>query len=180
MQGGGVPAGRQEEARSEAYLDVRCTDERPLCPFERGLRSRKLGEVRKGGVPPSEESLRRRWAFFNSLVMHYPFTAIVGQEPIKLALLLNAINPLIGGVLIQGEKGTAKSTTVRALAQLLPALDVVADCPYACATDDPDVMCAGCRRRREQGETLPVVQRPMRVVELPLNASEDRGGGGRG
>ena len=106
--------------------------------------------------------------------MHYPFTAIVSQEEIKLALLLNAINPLIGGVLIQGEKGTAKSTTVRALAQLLPALDVVADCPYACATDDPDVMCAGCRRRREQGETLPVVQRQMRVVELPLNASEDR------
>jgi len=57
-----------EEVRSEAYLDVRCNDERPHCPFERGLRSRKLGEVRKGGVPPSEESLRGRWAFFNSLL----------------------------------------------------------------------------------------------------------------
>jgi len=63
-----VPAGRQEEVRSEAYSDVRCNDERPHPPSERGLCSRKLrGEVRKGGVPPSEESLRRRWAFFNSL-----------------------------------------------------------------------------------------------------------------
>ena len=69
MQGGAVPAGRQEEARSEAYLNVRCNDERPHPPFERELRSRKLpGEVRKGGVPPSEESLRRRWAFFSSLL----------------------------------------------------------------------------------------------------------------
>src|SRR3990170_7927750 len=69
MQGGAVPAGRQEEARSETYLAVRCNDERPYSPFERGRRSRKLlGEVRKGGVPPSEESLRPRWAFFSSLL----------------------------------------------------------------------------------------------------------------
>ena len=67
----------------------------------------------------------------------YPFTAIVGQDEMKLALVLNAINPTIGGVLIRGEKGTGKSTAVRALARLLPELNVVADCLYRC---DPDAV----------------------------------------
>jgi magnesium chelatase subunit D len=103
-----------------------------------------------------------------------PFTALVGQESMKQALVLNAVNPSIGGVLIRGEKGTAKSTAVRALATLLPDLEVVADCVYGCPPDQPEVQCAECRARVARGEDLPVAQRQMRVVDLPINASEDR------
>ncbi len=104
----------------------------------------------------------------------YPFTALVGQDPMRLALELNAVNPAIGGVLIRGEKGTAKSTAVRALARLLPELEVVKGCHYSC---DPqsDRLCADCQLRVEDGESpLPSERRRMRVVELPIYASEDR------
>src|SRR5436305_4722635 len=104
----------------------------------------------------------------------YPFSAIVGQEEMKLALILNAIQPAIGGVLIRGEKGTAKSTAVRALAAVLPELAVVSDCPFSCPPNQPEAMCASCRNRLEQGESLPISHRRMRVVDLPINASEDR------
>ena len=104
----------------------------------------------------------------------YPFTALVGQEPMKRALVLNAVNPAIGGVLIRGEKGTAKSTAVRALARLLPEIEVVADCPYGCPPDAPELQCADCRERAAASRPLPVASRRMRVVELPINASEDR------
>jgi magnesium chelatase subunit I len=104
----------------------------------------------------------------------YPFSAIVGQEEMKLALILNAIQPAIGGVLIRGEKGTAKSTAVRALAAVLPELAVVSDCPFSCPPNQPEAMCSSCRNRLEQGESLPVSHRRMRVVDLPINASEDR------
>ena len=104
----------------------------------------------------------------------FPFTALVGQEEMKKALILNAVNPRIGGVLIRGEKGTAKSTAVRSLASLLPEIKVVADCPFGCDPDDVAVMCADCRRRREAGEELPVATRKMRVVDLPVSATEDR------
>jgi Mg-chelatase subunit ChlI len=104
----------------------------------------------------------------------FPFTAIVNQVEMKRALLLNAVNPDVGGVLIRGERGTAKSTAVRALADVLPDIAVVADCPYGCPPDDPDRMCDTCRDRLSDGEELPVRTRPMRVVDLPLNASEDR------
>jgi Mg-chelatase subunit ChlI len=104
----------------------------------------------------------------------YPFTAIVGQERLKRALLLNAINPRVGGVLIRGEKGTAKSTAVRALQRLLPLLRVVADCQFGDPPDDPQRMCDSCLSRLDSGETLPVLERPTRLVELPVNASEDR------
>src|SRR5216684_4546206 len=104
--------------------------------------------------------------------MHtYPFSAIVGQEKMKLALILNAIQPAIGGVLIRGEKGTAKSTAVRALARLLPELKVVTDCPYGCPPEQPEAQCAECLERVGQGEELPRSSRQMRVVELPINAS---------
>src|SRR5579863_10187375 len=103
----------------------------------------------------------------------YPFSAIVGQDEMKLALLLNAISPAIGGVLIRGEKGTAKSTAVRALAAVLPELAVVSDCPLSCPPDQPERMCASCRERLANGKTLPVARRQMRVVNLPINASED-------
>src|SRR5207248_4801288 len=104
----------------------------------------------------------------------YPFSAIVGQEEMKLALILNAIQPAIGGVLIRGEKGTAKSTAVRALAAVLPELAVVSDCPFSCPPDQPATMCDSCRTRWQQGESLPTILRQMRVVDLPVNASEDR------
>lgn len=99
----------------------------------------------------------------------YPFSAVVGQERMKLALLLNAINPAIGGVLIRGEKGSAKSTSVRSLAALLPDLAVVAGCPYACDPDDPFVNCPHCA-----GQGRQAVVRPARIVDLPIGATEDR------
>ena len=104
----------------------------------------------------------------------FPFTAIVGQESMKLALILNAILPTVGGVLIRGEKGTGKSTAVRALARLLPEHEVVEGCHYGCDPDDADTQCADCVSRRSLGGALPRQRRRMRVVELPINASEDR------
>jgi Mg-chelatase subunit ChlI len=93
----------------------------------------------------------------------------------KLALILNAINPAIGGVLIRGEKGTAKSTAVRALARLLPEQDVVEGCQFGCQPDDTEALCSDCRDRFDDSENpLPRTKRRMRVVELPINASEDR------
>lgn len=103
----------------------------------------------------------------------FPFTAIVGQENMKEALLLNTINPLIGGVLIRGEKGTAKSTAVRALADLLPERHVVAGCTCGCDFDNPEEYCPECAERRGKGELKDTVTN-MRVVELPLSSTEDR------
>ena len=105
----------------------------------------------------------------------YPFAALVGQERLKKALILNAINPLIGGVLIRGEKGTAKSTAARGLAELLPPIAMVAGCPFQCHPELPELMCDDCRQRRAQGEVLPRRDRPMPVVDLPLGTTEDRG-----
>ena len=104
----------------------------------------------------------------------FPFSAIVSQERLKSALLVNAVDPSIGGVLIRGEKGTAKSTAVRALRSILPDIRVVADCPYHCPPDDPSHMHDGCRERVERGEELPEAQIPTPLVEVPLNATEDR------
>jgi len=104
----------------------------------------------------------------------YPFAALVGQERLKQALILNAINPLIGGVLIRGEKGTAKSTAARGLAELLPPIAMVAGCPFQCHPELPELMCDDCRQRHAQGETFPRRDRPMPVVDLPLGTTEDR------
>lgn len=104
----------------------------------------------------------------------YPFTAIVGQEQMKLALLLNAINPRIGGVLVRGERGTAKSTAVRALAALLPERSVVIGCRFSCDPSQPQSLCVECRGRLSAGEDLRTAMTRMRVVELPVGASEDR------
>lgn len=104
----------------------------------------------------------------------YPFTAIVGQEGMKRALILNAINPRIGGVLIRGQKGTAKSVAVRALAQLLPEIEVVSDCPFRCDPAVPEMLCDECAERIGRGETLPSVRRQVAVVDLPIGATEDR------
>lgn len=104
----------------------------------------------------------------------FPFTAIVGQEEMKLALLLNVIDPRIGGVMIMGDRGTGKSTTIRALADLLPEIDVVAGDPYNSSPSDPDLQSTEVRARAEQGEELPVEPRQVPMVDLPLGATEDR------
>jgi magnesium chelatase subunit D len=104
----------------------------------------------------------------------YPFTAIVGQEDMKLGLILNAIDPHIDGVLIRGEKGTAKSTAVRGLSDLLPEIEIVTGCPFNCDPDNLREMCLACQQIVEQGQTLPRLRKKMTVVELPVSATEDR------
>lgn len=104
----------------------------------------------------------------------YPFSALVGQERLKRALILNAINPRVGGVLIRGEKGTAKSTAVRGLARLLPMIEVVADDQFNSSPTNPTLMSDAVRARYQAGEALPVALRPTPLIELPVAASEDR------
>jgi magnesium chelatase subunit D len=104
----------------------------------------------------------------------YPFSVIVGQENMKKALLLNAINTKIGGVLLRGEKGTAKSIAVRALAQLLPQIEVVSDCPFLCEPNCIDELCDTCTAKMANGEKLTVARKQVPVVELPIGATEDR------
>lgn len=102
-----------------------------------------------------------------------PFTSIVGQDEMKFALILNAINPRIGGVLIRGDKGTAKSTAVRALADILQDIHVVEECPFNCDPSDPDAMCDLCFERSQRGE-IRCSSRKTPVIDLPLGATEDR------
>ncbi len=103
----------------------------------------------------------------------YPFTAIVGQDEMKLALILNVINPTIGGVLVRGEKGTAKSTAVRALADLLPDKKVH-DCPFRCRPGRIENLCPYCAERTSKGDAPNLITARMEVVELPLSSTEDR------
>ncbi|MEV5665214.1 putative cobaltochelatase [Streptomyces flaveolus] len=99
----------------------------------------------------------------------FPFTAVVGQDDLRLALLLNAVSPAVGGVLVRGEKGTAKSTAVRALSALMPEVDVVSGCRFSCDPHSPDPACPdGPHGAGASGS------RPARMVELPVGASEDR------
>ncbi|MFI1283959.1 putative cobaltochelatase [Streptomyces sp. NPDC020858] len=100
---------------------------------------------------------------------NFPFSAVVGQDDLRLALLLNAVSPAVGGVLVRGEKGTAKSTAVRALSALLPQVDVVPGCRFSCAPAAPDPACPDGPH-----EAGPGGARPARMVELPVGASEDR------
>ncbi len=104
----------------------------------------------------------------------YPFCAIVGQEEMKLALVLNVIDPLIGGVLIMGHRGTGKSTAVRGLAELLPEMSVVRDCLYRCDPEDRENRCQECAAKLSANAKLQRERVPVRVVELPLGATEDR------
>jgi len=104
----------------------------------------------------------------------FPFSAIVGLDKLKLAVLINAINPNIGGVLIRGPKGSGKTTIVRALTDILPEITVVKDCPFNCSSHDPSNMCPACSERYHKGKKLPVEKRKMTVVNLPLGATEDR------
>ncbi len=104
----------------------------------------------------------------------FPFTAIVGQEEMKLALLLNVIDPKIGGVMIMGDRGTGKSTTIRALADLLPEIDVVADDPFNSHPSDPELMGDEVRKTLAQGGEVAIIQKKVQMVDLPLGATEDR------
>jgi magnesium chelatase subunit I len=104
----------------------------------------------------------------------FPFTAIVGQEEMKLALILNVIDPKIGGVMIMGDRGTGKSTTIRALADLLPEIPVVANDPFNSDPNDPDLMSDEVRQQLIDGVDIPVVQKKVIMVDLPLGATEDR------
>ncbi|WP_196601382.1 ATP-binding protein [Pectinatus frisingensis] len=104
----------------------------------------------------------------------FPFTAIVGQNDMKLSLILNVINPALGGVLIKGEKGTAKSTAVRALAELLPAMESVHGCRFHCNPHETNHLCDNCASLLKVQKSLSVESVKMRVVELPVNATEDR------
>jgi magnesium chelatase subunit I len=104
----------------------------------------------------------------------FPFTAIVGQEEMKLALLLNVIDPKIGGVMIMGDRGTGKSTTVRALVDLLPEIQVVADDPFNSDPFDPELMSEEVRQRIRHQEDLPITSTKISMVDLPLGATEDR------
>jgi magnesium chelatase subunit I len=104
----------------------------------------------------------------------FPFTAIVGQEEMKLSLILNVIDPKIGGVMIMGDRGTGKSTTVRALVDLLPEIQVVADDPFNSDPLDPEQMSQEVQERLQRKEQLPVISKKITMVDLPLGATEDR------
>jgi magnesium chelatase subunit I len=104
----------------------------------------------------------------------FPFTAIVGQAEMKLALLLNVIDPRIGGVMIMGDRGTGKSTTIRALADLLPEIPVVAGDPYNSSPNDPDLQSSEVRERLQRGESLSEGRCQVPMVDRPLGATEDR------
>ena len=104
----------------------------------------------------------------------YPFTAIVGQERMRRALILNAVDTRIGGVLIRGERGTAKSTAARSLAALLPQVKVVDDCRFGCDPDKPATWCTECKERAVGKKKLPFHKRTTPFVNLPVSATEDR------
>ncbi|UXE62171.1 MAG: magnesium chelatase ATPase subunit I [Woronichinia naegeliana WA131] len=104
----------------------------------------------------------------------FPFTAIVGQEEMKLALLLNVIDPKIGGVMIMGDRGTGKSTTIRALADLLPEIEVVANDPFNSHPTDPDLMSDQIRNLVDNQMPLTIAKKKVTMVDLPLGATEDR------
>jgi magnesium chelatase subunit I len=104
----------------------------------------------------------------------FPFTAIVGQEEIKLALLLNVIDPKIGGVIVIGDRGTGKSTTVRALVDLLPNIEAIANDPFQSHPSDTELISEEVRQRKAAGETLRIESQKVPIIDLPLGATEDR------
>jgi magnesium chelatase subunit I len=133
------------------------TVKEPASVFSSTQSSATLGENREPNEAPS-----------------YPFAAIVGQDNMKLGLILNVINSSLSGILIRGEKGTAKSTAVRSLAEILPKIEVVTGCPFQCDPGDVDRLCPFCQEMWADTKDLPSEKRKVRVVELPISATEDR------
>ncbi|MEM1080764.1 MAG: magnesium chelatase ATPase subunit I [Pseudomonadota bacterium] len=134
-------------------------------PLKRWLGGQKAKTEATNGVGAAVSSLRTQKPEF-------PFTAIVGQAELKLALQLCIVDPTIGGVLVMGHRGTAKSTAVRSLAALLPHLQFIKDCPYQCAPSAPSPDCLECRTIIDVHQ--PPTSGPVPVVDLPLGATEDR------
>jgi len=125
------------------------------------------------------DGLQPQGNMMNKAQPKYPFVAIVGQERMKTGLILTLVNPTLSGILIRGEKGTAKSTAVRGLADILPSIDVIRDCLFQLAPSEEGDACEGCfrhvcRERRERGEPQDIIRRKVAVVELPVGATEDR------
>jgi magnesium chelatase subunit D len=124
--------------------------------------------------------MHKYWVIFLGMLIQrrvrpvFPFPAIVGMEDAKLALMVAAVNPSVGGVLLRGDKGTGKTTLVRSFADVLPEEEVVAGCPFNCHPDDPRLMCDACYERWSRGEPLSRAKRKMRVVDLPLSITVDR------
>ena len=111
------------------------------------------------------------------MARNYPFSAIVGQEDMKLAILIAALDSSVGGVLVMGDRGTGKSTAVLALAALLPEMNTVQECVYACDPHAPAGTCPICDQLRAKlkiGGKLKTIKKPVPVVDLPLGATEDR------
>jgi len=104
----------------------------------------------------------------------FPFTAIVGQEEMKLALLLNVIDPKIGGVMIMGDRGTGKSTAVRALVDLLPEIEVILDDPFNSDPEDLELMSEEIREKLKNDQKIETTKKKISMVDLPLGATEDR------
>ena len=104
----------------------------------------------------------------------FPFSAIIGQEEMKLALQLNVIDPKIGGVMIMGDRGTGKSTTIRAIADLLPKIDIVKDDPFNSDPKDLELMSSEVLARYRNGEEMETEPIKIPMIDLPLGATEDR------
>lgn len=104
----------------------------------------------------------------------FPFTAIVGQDEMKMALLLNVIDPKIGGVMIMGDRGTGKSTAVRAIVDLLPEINVIADDPFNSDPQDPELMTENIKEKIQNNQKIKIIKKKISMVDLPLGATEDR------
>ncbi len=104
--------------------------------------------------------------------VNFPFSAILGQDKMKMGLILNVIDPQIGGVLLTGHQGTGKSTAVRSLAEVMPQIEVIKSCEFSCdPNSDIDDLCEGCRELKNSGQ-IQIKNRDMRLVNLPLGCTE--------
>ncbi|KAI4970046.1 hypothetical protein ZWY2020_000960 [Hordeum vulgare] len=139
-----------------------------------GLRRGRFAVCNVAAPSAAEQETKPAAAAKESQRPVYPFPAIVGQDEMKLCLLLNVIDPKIGGVMIMGDRGTGKSTTVRSLVDLLPDISVVVGDPFNSDPYDPEVMGPEVRDRLLKGESLPVTTTKITMVDLPLGATEDR------
>ncbi len=165
---------RTSERASEKAPDSRSAPQKEKTDSSIGQRSVAGQDQERSAIGPSNPASGTfSLSLARSKRLLYPFAAIVGQERMLRALILNAINPSIGGVLIRGQKGTAKSTAVRGLAEVLPGIEVVVGCRFGCDPRDEENLCWECADRLDEG-VLPTEVRPMRVVDLPVGATEDR------